>query len=97
MSPDQFNQLLAALSKLADRPYTLTGAADWPILAFMLVIFIGVIGWMWRDLKATIKDGRQENKADLSEYKQTHSEEHKNLWQALKDCQGDCCPRGGRE
>lgn len=97
MNPEQFNQLLGALVKLAERPYTLTGAADWPILAAMAGLLIAVIGWMWVDLKATIRDGRSEWKTELTAFKAEHDKEHDRLWQAHRDCQVDCCVNRGRE
>ena len=77
MTPDQFTQLLAVLTKLSERSYTLTGAADWPILATMAGLLIAVIGWMWVDLKATIREGRQEWKTELTAYKTEHEKEEK--------------------
>ena len=94
MNPEQFSQFLAVFSKLVDRPYTLTGAADWPILAAMATVLVTVIAWMWIDLKATIRDGRSEWKTELATFKTEHDKEHDRLWQAHRDCQIDCCPRG---
>ena len=96
MSNDQFAQLLALLTKLADKTYTLTGAQDWPILATMAGLLIAVIGWMWVDLKATIREGRAEWKTELTTYKTEHDKEHDRIWQAHRDCQLDCCVRGGK-
>lgn len=97
MTPDQFHQLLAALVKLAERPYTLTSAADWPILATMAGLLIAVIGWMWIDLKNTIKEGRRESKDELGDFKLEHEKEHSRIWQAHRDCQIDCCVNRGKE
>lgn len=94
MSPEQFNQLLAVLTKLADRTYTLTQAADWPILAIMAGLLLAVISRMWVDLKATIREGRREGKNELAEFKAEHEKEHSRIWQAHRDCQVDCCVRG---
>lgn len=96
MTPDQFNQLIALLSRLADKSYTLTGASDWPILATMAGLLIAVIGWMWVDLKATIREGRAEWKTELTSYKTEHDKEHDRLWQAHRDCQIDCCVSKGK-
>ena len=96
MTPDQFNQLLALLAKLADKSYTLTSAQDWPILATMAGLLIAVIGWMWVDLKATIREGRQEWKTELTTFKTEHAVEHQRIWDAHRDCQLDCCVHKGK-
>jgi hypothetical protein len=82
MTADQFNLLLAALARLTEKPYTLTGAADWPILMVVGGALIAVISFMWVDLRSKI-DG---NKTD-------NEKSHDTLWLALRDCQHDCCPR----
>lgn len=91
MTPDQISKALVLLEKIADRPYTITGAADWPILlamcgvvAFMLLLNIGVVRMMWADIKASMREDKAQNSAD-----------HQTIWAALNDCQDDCCPRGG--
>lgn len=94
MSPEQFAQLLAVLTKLSERPYTLTGAQDWPIMATMAGLLIAVIAWMWVDLKATIKDGKHEAKNELAVFKEEHKGEHDRIWAAHRDCQIDCCRKG---
>jgi hypothetical protein len=96
MSPDQFAQLLSVLTKLADRTYTLTGAADWPIMATLAGLLIAVLGWMWVDLKATIKEGRSECRGELDKFKTEHEKEHSRIWQAHRDCQIDCCIKDKR-
>ena len=82
MTPEQFTQLLALIDKIANHQFTIAGAADWPILATLGSGFFIVLAFMWRDLKATIKEGKSEWKGETEK-----------LWQAMSDCQHDCCPR----
>lgn len=82
MTPDQFQQLLLVLQKIADKPYTLTGAADWPMLMALGAMISALIGAMWIDLRGNNKDNK---------------DEHGKLWKAMADCQDDCCPRGKRQ
>lgn len=79
---EQFKELLLVLRQIADRPYSITNASDWPMLAFMMVIIMALIGFMWRDLGSKLTSDKQENKA-----------EHDRIWSAMRDCQDDCCPR----
>lgn len=79
MTTDQFNQLLIVLQKIADKQYTLTGAADWPMLVAMAGLVSVLIGCMWFDLRGGMKENRSE---------------HDKMWKAMADCQDDCCPRG---
>lgn len=81
-SPEQFQQVLALAQKLMEaRPYTLTGAQDWPMLVVMAGMVAVLIGLMWADLR---------NKLTANDT------EHAKLWKAHEDCQADCCPRGVR-
>lgn len=82
MTPEQFKELLIVLRSMAEKNYTLTQAADWPMLAFLLGVIGVLIALMWADLKRTLRDNQ---------------EEHKLLWKSLGDCQDDCCPRGRGE
>jgi len=80
MTPDQFAQLLALLAKIADHPYTITGAADWPILAVMGTLLGALIAFMWHDLGAKI-----------IEHKRDDEKAHDAVWRAMRDCKDDCC------
>ena len=93
MNPEQFSQLLRLLEKIVSQQYTLTGAADWPILVIVGAAFSAVLGFMWRDLRTVIKDNRSEWKVELEKYKAENVKEHDNLWKAHYDCQHECCPR----
>ena len=94
MTPEQFARLLEMLDKHLQRSehYTLTGAADWPILAVIGGLLIGVIGCMWRDIRTTVKEIRTEWKADLDKHEIEAGKQFDHAWAALRDCQGDCCP-----
>jgi hypothetical protein len=104
MTPEQIAKLLELLSRIADslaspRPYTLTGASDWPILLVLggiLAIMIGLIGalirLMWSDLRTSMRDNRSEWREAVAEVKGEERVEHDLLWAALRDCQGECCP-----
>lgn len=93
MTPEQFAQLMALLEKLADRQYTITGAADWEILIIVMGVLASLVGFMWMDLRTTIKDNRGEWREELDRHKHESEKAVEQVWTAIKDCQGDCCPR----
>jgi len=95
MTQEQVAVLLKLLERIADRQFTITQAADWPILLFATGIFAAMLGFMWRDLGKKF-DSHAES---LREYKADDVREHDKLWSALRDCQDDCClPKGkGRD
>lgn len=105
MSPEQIERIVHALERLASRgqTYTITGAADWPILAAIGGILIMIIAFMWRDLRGTIRDNRLDWKESMAmirsewqdalrEHKAEGKKENDILWGAMRDCQSDCCP-----
>lgn len=95
---EQFALLLKLLEKIADRQqpqYTITGAQDWPILVLLGGIIVGMVAFMWTDLRATIKDGKKEWKNDLVRHEDENTRQFDYVWDAIRDCQGDCCDRGG--
>lgn len=87
MTPDQFQQLLAVLMKIAEKPSTITGMQDWPMLmvlfsmfgALLLVLAGGGLGYILSRMETDRKENR---------------EDHALIWQSQKDCQEDCCPKG---
>lgn len=89
MTPEQFTQLLSAI---ADRPYTLTGAADWPLLVVLGIGYAGLVGVMWHDLKQAFRDGRTEAQICLEQYRKDHAKEHERIELAMRECQEECCP-----
>jgi len=95
MTPEQFSQLLDILNKIStNQPYTITGAADWPILVVVGGALIGIIVFMWMDLRASIKDGRVDWRDALKKHEDENEKSFDMIWQAHRDCQADCCPRG---
>lgn len=93
MTPDQFAQLMTLLEKIVSRQYTITGAADWPILVAIGAVLISMGAFMWVDLKNTIKDNRGESRDELKKHIDDDEKDHEKLWKAFSDCQSDCCPR----
>ncbi len=82
-SQQLFNIVEATAMHAQNNIYTLTGAADWPILVAMtsvlgvlLCVMIAMIGFMWRDLSNSQRN-------DIEK-----------LWKGMSDCQAECCPRG---
>lgn len=88
MNPEQFSQLLKLLEKIADRPFTITQATDWPMVYVFLGMFVAAMGLFWRDV------GRKfdEMKLALKDYKIDDEKNHDMIWKAMQDCQKDCCP-----
>jgi hypothetical protein len=82
MTPDQFNQLLQVLERIASKQYTITGAADWPILLVLGGLLVSVLGFMWHDLRGQLKDHKDDNEKDID-----------LIWEQQRRCQEDCCPR----
>ena len=87
MDPKQFEQLLVVLGKLSEKQYTLTGAADWPMLVIcggcLGGMLVALICFMWKDLSGKI-DG----------YKTDNEKSHDLIWKSQQECQKECCPRG---
>ena len=112
MNHEQFEQLLLLLAKIANFQYTLTDAADWPLLVALAGVIticlgsiIGLLVYIHKDLKMTIKESRCEWKNALSKEIEDRKEavqicldgwkdEKDNLWTEMEKCQSDCCPRG---
>ena len=102
MTSEQIAQLLKLIERIADRPFTITQAADWPMVVIFLTVFCACIGLFWRDVGMRIdavKEIVKETKAtDCREHEALKKEFERGdqlIWDAMKDCQADCCPRGG--
>lgn len=93
VTSEQIQLIISVLTKIADKPYAITGASDWPILVVVGGGALGLIGLMWRDLKAAIRDYREEWRGELRAHKEENEKAIDVLWQAHRDCQNDCCPR----
>ncbi|HBA73494.1 MAG TPA: hypothetical protein DCZ63_15265 [Geobacter sp.] len=105
MTPDQFSQLLAMLSKIIEKQYTITSATDWPMLVVLFgcfgTIIVALICFMWVDLgkrydgqKTDDKDAHEAIDKTINTLKEDHEKVHAALWNSMKSCQDDCCPRG---
>lgn len=92
MTNEQFDRLIHVLGE--DRSYTLAGAADWYMLVAMVTVVSALIIYIWQDLKITIKDHRFEQKKDLDDEIAERKAQDDLIWEAMRHCQDDCCPRG---
>jgi len=96
MNPMQFSEFIEVLERLLARQYTITGAADWPllltiggVLGAVLMMLIAIIGFMWRDIRAVVKDNRGEWREELLRHEEKNENAHKELWGALNAKRGD--------
>jgi hypothetical protein len=89
MTSEQFAQLLQALEKLAVKPYTITGASDWPMLlvigGMMLAIISAMSGAFWHYVLMQLGEHKKENEKDID-----------TLFEVQRRCQDECCPRGNK-
>lgn len=90
MTPDQINQLLMSLDKISEnmgsmvgQQYTLTGAADWPILVALGGLITALVAFMWVDLRSTIREHR-------SEQKNAMEKEINIVWGEMRRMQREC-------
>lgn len=98
MTPEQFTRLLDVLEQLATmKQYTLTGAADWPILVVVGGLLIAAVGAMWADLRNSIREGRCEWKQDLERHSEENRRSFDTVWRAHRECQEDCCNKNRKE
>lgn len=81
MTPDQFRELLQVLERIASKQYTITGAADWPILLVLGGLLVSVLGFMWHDLRGQLRDHKDDNEKDID-----------LIWEQQRRCQDKCCP-----
>lgn len=88
---EAINNLGAAIEKGVAESYTITGAADWPIIVVLGGVVIALIGFMWVDLKATMKDNRNEWKVDLSKETGLLWSESRAIRKEMKECKEKCC------
>jgi len=95
MNPMQFSEFIEVLERLLARQYTITGAADWPllltiggVLGAVLMMLIAIIGFMWRDIRAVVKDNRGEWREELMRLEAKNEDAHKDLWDELKTKKG---------
>ncbi len=92
MTDKRFESLINNLQNLvpATNNYTLTGATDWPILAVMAVAIVGLLVYIWQDLKGTIKEHRAEWKDDLEKEIAERKEQDEFIWTELRERKRIC-------
>ena len=61
LDPAQFKEAITILKEIAHPQYTLTGAQDWgmllamfSVIAFLLVIVIAMIGFLWNHMQNSV-------------------------------------------
>lgn len=98
MTPEQINQLLAVLEKIAQH----TPQDTQPVFALLGVI-IAIMSLMWRDLRGSLKENRTEwqaalaahkaeNDRDLADHRADNEKDFDLLWDDKRRCQAECCP-----
>lgn len=92
MTQEQFSLFLAAITKLGEvkTAYTITGAADWPILVALAAILFAMIGYMWHDLKNSLKGLTEETSRVERESRDFAEKEDNKIWAAMRECQAEC-------
>jgi hypothetical protein len=94
MTDSQFTIMIEILRKIADRQFTISGAADWPLLVALATIICAIIvgggSLFWRDVKSNIR----EVKDALEKMSRCDKAARDELWEEIKACQDECCPRG---
>ena len=93
MTPEQINALIDAVRSLQgglSAKYTITGAADWPLVTVLGGAIVALVIFMWLALKATIKDGRHEWKAELEKEVGMLWREARQIREEHKKCYEKC-------
>ncbi len=93
MTPEQIQMLIDAINKLvaaSTRQYTITGAADWPLVTVLGGAIVGLVVFMWIDLRSTIKEGRNEWKSELDKEVGLLWSETRKIRQEQKECKEKC-------
>lgn len=97
LTPEQIKMLLDVLNKIAanlsDKNYTITGAADWPILLVLGGLILSMVAFMWRDLRSVLKESKEDWREKLAEHKVENEKNFDLIWAAHRDCERECCPR----
>lgn len=104
ITSQQVDQLITALTKIADKQMLITSAADWPMLYILVGLTLTIImifgGLMWNSLGAKIETGMNETKSMRDEWK-TALSDHRgeiekkfdDVWAQLRRCESRCCDK----
>lgn len=104
---EQLKNIVTALNEIAENhhiAYTITGAADWPILLITGVGFISLIIYIWQSamsyigkVELAVTSLRGDLFLELKEHDKDNKSDFDKWEMMIKDCQNDCCPpRVGR-
>jgi len=92
------SHIAATLDKISDKvgapqTYTLTGAADWPLLMAVGGLLLAAICAMWADLRGAMRDSRTDWKTELAQYKKENEKDINALWDEHRRCKQERkCP-----
>lgn len=93
MTDQQFIQLIALLEKVINKQFTITGAADWPLLVVLggliATLVSTLVCLMWRDLKGSISSLKMDFKEELKAYKEDNDKSHDIIWAEIKRIERD--------
>ena len=84
---DALNHLATSLTASSVTKYTLTGAQDWPILLVVGALVVGMLSFMWVDLKSAFKDHKSANTKEID----TLWNETRAIRLEMKECKEKCC------
>lgn len=102
-TPDQVAEFLKLLSrtadsltKIADKPYSISGASDWAMLVALGVVIMATIGFGGKWIIYSISKDITTLSSALIRHQTEDTNDHNRIWAAHEDCQRECCPRLGR-
>lgn len=100
LTPGQVEHLLRLLETIANRKYTLTGAADWQILQVvgggLVALLFAFIAVMWADIKGTIKSNKQDSLEMMRYHEREQEKDFEAIRAEIRRCQTRCQDFGGR-
>lgn len=79
MNNDQFMELIKIFEKISNKSFTITSAADWPIVAILGGTIAALVVFMWKDLRTTVTDSIKELSTELKEHKNEFNTKIKEL------------------
>lgn len=100
MTPEQISLLLKLLERIADRPFTITQATDWPMVVVFFGVFGVAIGLFWRDvgnrfdsMKESLREFKSDDCKAHDAIKAECDKANEALWKEIERCQAACCPQ----